>query len=72
MNVTLRQLRAVVRIAAPQLLACTLLPDAIATWRIEHPGVQLRLADCDVEGVLARVAAGEADSASSPNARRAA
>lgn len=53
--------RGVVRIAAPQLLACTLLPDVIAAWRLEHPGVQVRLADCDVEGVLTRVAAGEAD-----------
>lgn len=53
--------RGVVRVAAPQLLACTLLPDVIAAWRAEHPGVQVRLADCDVEGVLSRVAAGEAD-----------
>lgn len=53
--------RGVVHVAAPQLLACTLLPDAIATWRREHPGMQVRLADCDVEGVLMRVAAGEVD-----------
>lgn len=53
--------RGIVRVAAPQLLACTLLPEVIAAWRSVHPGVQVRLADCDVEGVLARVAAGEAD-----------
>lgn len=53
--------RGVVRVAAPQLLACTVLPEVIAAWRRVHPGVQVRLADCDVEGVLARVAAGEAD-----------
>lgn len=53
--------RGVVRVAAPQLLACTLLPDVMAAWRSDHPGVQIRLADCDVEGVLTRVAAVEAD-----------
>jgi len=51
----------VVRIAAPQLMACTLLPAVMAAFGAEHPGVQLRLADCAVESVLARVAAGEAD-----------
>ena len=53
--------RGVVRVAAPQLLACTVLPEVIAAWRHLHPGVQVRLADCDVEGVLTRVAAGDAD-----------
>lgn len=53
--------RGVVRVAAPQLLACTLLPEVIAAFRREHPGVRVRLADCDVEGVLTRVEAGEAD-----------
>src|SRR5690606_10038446 len=53
--------RGVVRVAAPQLMACTLMPEVIAAYRREHPGVQVRLADCAVDGVLARVAAGEAD-----------
>lgn len=53
--------KGVVRIAAPQLMACTLLPDVIAAFRAEHPGVQVRLADCAVESVLTRVVAGEAD-----------
>lgn len=53
--------KGVVRIAAPQLMACTLLPDVIAAFRAEHPGVQVRLADCAVESVLTRVSAGEAD-----------
>jgi DNA-binding transcriptional LysR family regulator len=53
--------RGVVRVAAPQLLASTLLPEVMAVWRREHPAVQVRLADCDVEGVLTRVAAAEVD-----------
>ena len=50
-----------VRIAAPQLMACTLLPDVMAAFGAAHPGVQVRLADCAVESVLAKVGAGEAD-----------
>ena len=53
--------KGMVRIAAPQLMACTLLPDVIAAYRAEHPGVQVRLTDCAVENVLMRVAAGEVD-----------
>ena len=53
--------RGVVRVAAPQLMACTLMPEVIAAYRREHPGVQVRLSDCAVDGVLTRVAAGEAD-----------
>lgn len=53
--------RGMVRIAAPQLMACTLLPDVMAGFRAQHPGVQVRLADGAVESVLARVAAGEVD-----------
>lgn len=50
-----------VRIAAPQLMACTLLPRAIAAWQAKHPDVQVRLADCALDSVAARVLAGEAD-----------
>jgi DNA-binding transcriptional LysR family regulator len=50
-----------VRIAAPQLMACTLLPRAIAAWHAQHPEVQVRLADCAVESVAGRVLSGEAD-----------
>ena len=53
--------KGMVRIAAPQLMACTLLPDVIAAYRAEHPGVQVRLTDCAVENVRTRVAAGEVD-----------
>lgn len=50
-----------VRIAAPQLMACTLLPRAIAAWHARHPEVQVRLSDCAVESVATRVLSGEAD-----------
>jgi len=51
----------VVRIAAPQLMACTLLPEVIAAYRLKHPEVQVRLSDCVVENVLSRVLSGEVD-----------
>jgi DNA-binding transcriptional LysR family regulator len=53
--------KGLVRIATPQLLACTVAPQAMAAYRDEHPGIELRLADCAVEGVIARVLSGEAD-----------
>lgn len=53
--------RGVVRVAAPQLMSCTLLPDVIAAYRVAQPGVDVRLSDCAVDAVLTRVAAGEAD-----------
>jgi DNA-binding transcriptional LysR family regulator len=53
--------KGVVRVAAPQLMCCTLLPAAIAAYRAEQPDIQVRLADCAVESVGARVLSGEAD-----------
>jgi DNA-binding transcriptional LysR family regulator len=53
--------KGIVRIAAPQLMACTLLPSAIAAWRARHPEVKVSLADCAVEGVTARVLSGQSD-----------
>nr|WP_315214423.1 LysR family transcriptional regulator [uncultured Duganella sp.] len=51
----------IVRIAAPQMLSCTLLPEAIAAYSARYPDVQVRLADSPVEQVSARVFSGEAD-----------
>lgn len=51
----------VVRIAAPQLMSCTLLPEVIAAYRIVHPAIQIRLVDCVVESVLPRVFSSEVD-----------
>jgi DNA-binding transcriptional LysR family regulator len=50
-----------VRVAAPQMLSCTLLPEAIAAYHVQYPDVQVRLADSPVEQVSARVFSGEAD-----------
>jgi DNA-binding transcriptional LysR family regulator len=53
--------KGIVRVAAPQLMCCTLLPQAIAAYQADHPGIEVRLADCGVESVTARVLSGEAD-----------
>lgn len=50
-----------VRFAAPQLMACTLLPEVIAAYSIEHPDIRIRLSDCAVESVVSRVFSGEVD-----------
>ncbi|NML59574.1 LysR family transcriptional regulator [Massilia sp. RP-1-19] len=53
--------KGMVRIAAPQLMACTLLPEVIAAYREAYPDIQVKLVDCAVENVNARVASGEVD-----------
>lgn len=53
--------KGMVRIAAPQLMACTLLPEVIAAYRAAHPDIQVKLVDCAVENVTARVGSGEVD-----------
>jgi DNA-binding transcriptional LysR family regulator len=53
--------KGMVRIAAPQLLSCTVLPDVIAAYRKAHPDIQVRLVDCAVENVSTRVLSGEVD-----------
>ena len=58
--------KGVVRVAAPQLMSCTLLPEVIAAYRLAHPDIQVRLVDCAVENVTARVASGEVDFAIGP------
>jgi len=58
--------KGVVRIAAPQLMSCTLLPEVIAGYRAAHPDIQVRLVDCAVENVTARVFSGEVDVAIGP------
>ena len=46
--------RGVVRIAAPQLMSCSVLPEVIAGFKRECPDIQVRLFDCMVESVLPR------------------
>jgi DNA-binding transcriptional LysR family regulator len=58
--------KGVVRVAAPQLMSCTLLPVAIAAYRAQYPEIQVRLLDCAVENVTARVFTGEVDFAFGP------
>lgn len=53
--------KGMVRIAAPQMMACTLLPEVIAAYRRAHPEVQVKLVDCAVESVSSRVFSGEVD-----------
>ncbi|MES2260144.1 MAG: LysR substrate-binding domain-containing protein [Pseudomonadota bacterium] len=53
--------KGLVRVAAPQMMACTLLPEAIAAYRQLHADVQVKLVDCPVENVSGRVFSGEVD-----------
>jgi DNA-binding transcriptional LysR family regulator len=53
--------KGIVRIAAPQLMACTLLPEAIAAWRGLHPDVRVSLVDAPVEDVTTQVLSGQVD-----------
>lgn len=51
----------VIRVAASQLLASTLMPDLIADFQAQHPQSQVKLIDTPVESVMARVFAGEVE-----------
>lgn len=53
--------RGLVRIAAPQLMASTILPSALAEFRLVHPDVEIHLQDCAVEDVISDVLSGEVD-----------
>lgn len=53
--------KGIVRIAAPQLLSCTLMPEAIAAYRARYPDIEVHLGDTGVESVVHRVLSGEAD-----------
>ena len=50
-----------VRVAAPQLMSCTLLPEVVAAFTALHPGIRIGLVDSPVENVAARVLSGEVD-----------
>lgn len=53
--------RGIVRIAAPQLMACTLLPEVIGAFSAEYPDVEVHLIDCEVERVMSRIVRGDVD-----------
>ncbi|MDT8857946.1 LysR family transcriptional regulator [Paracoccaceae bacterium Fryx2] len=50
-----------VRLAAPPLLAATVLPGILATFRTAHPGLTLALADLGTEQIIVQVPSGHAD-----------
>lgn len=53
--------RGLVRVAAPEPLSCTLLPELIAGYGRRHPGVDVRFDDVPIEQVLAGLHSGSAD-----------
>lgn len=50
-----------VRVAASQLLASTLMPELIADYQTQHPASRIKLVDAPVEDVMARVFSGEVE-----------
>lgn len=60
--VNLRELkRGVVRVAAPETLSCTLLPQLIANYSDRYPGVDVRFADVPIEDVISGLESGRSD-----------
>ncbi|MDB5828557.1 MAG: LysR family transcriptional regulator [Variovorax sp.] len=55
--------KGVLRLAAPQLMACTLMPRVIAAYRAQYPEIDVRLADTLPEQLLDGVRSGEAEMA---------
>jgi len=58
----LRTLRSgVLRVAAPQLLACTLVAGALARFEQDHPSIGLRLLDAGADDIVPAVRRGEVE-----------
>jgi DNA-binding transcriptional LysR family regulator len=53
--------KGLLRLAAPQLMACTLMPRVIAAYRQAYPDVDVRLADTLPEHLLSGVMAGDVE-----------
>ena len=53
--------RGLVRVAAPETLSCTLLPELIAKYNSSHPGVDVRFDDVPIQQVLAGLQNGSTD-----------
>jgi DNA-binding transcriptional LysR family regulator len=53
--------RGLVRVAAPETLSCTLLPELIAKYNASHPGVDVRFDDVPIQEVLAGMQNGSTD-----------
>ena len=56
----------VVRVAVPQLIACSLMPEVMGAFARKFPDIEVRLTDCVVEDVASRVQSGEVDFAIGP------
>jgi DNA-binding transcriptional LysR family regulator len=60
--INLKELRrGLVRVAAPEPLSCTLLPELIAKYNDSHPGVEVRFDDVPIQEVLAGLHNGNTD-----------
>ena len=53
--------RGVLRLAAPQLMACTLMPRVIAAYARRYPDIDVRLADTLPENLIAGLLSGEVE-----------
>jgi DNA-binding transcriptional LysR family regulator len=53
--------RGLVRVAAPEPLSCTLLPELISRYGARHPGIDVRFDDVPIEQVMANLHNGSAD-----------
>lgn len=53
--------RGLVRVAAPEPLSCTLLPELIAGYSEAYPGIEVRFDDIPIEQVLTHLQNGSAD-----------
>lgn len=62
--------RGIVRMAAPQLMASTLIPEVIASFKESHPDIQIHLQDCAVDNAIAQVIRGEVDFSIGPHRQR--
>lgn len=53
--------RGIVRIAAPEVMSCTLVPNVMAAFKEVYPHVELRFLDVGIEEVITRTSRGEVD-----------
>lgn len=53
--------RGLVRVAAPETLSCTLLPELIASYQTHHPGINVQFEDIPIEQVVSELQSGNVD-----------
>ena len=59
--------KGLLRVAAPQMMACTLMPQVMAAYREHYPHIEVRLLDTVPEQMLERVLAGQSELAVGPD-----